>query len=405
LHQKLFNRFKPNVWLIISVSLLNSAALSISLPFLALYLYDKRGVSMTSVGLIMLVTGLCSAAAQLLGGALSDRFGRRPPLLVSIAASAIFYLGMAYLISDSAPILIIAVTYAAVRSALTMAQPVITALLVDLTPKEQLTEAYGLLRVGQNLGWAIGPALGGYLLATVTYGWLFGIAGLTTVFCFLMVFNRFKESLNNPIEKFDIRNVLSVSRNKQFFQFTVISLVLAIVMAQMSGTLSVFTVTRAGLSTEQYGLLLTLNGLMVVFFQYPLARISSGIRAWKVLVVASLLYGVGYLTMAWVGAFIFAIIGMIIVTLGEISNSPTALTVTSNLAPPEARGLYMGFYGLSGTLGLALGPLIGGILLDAFPTNSLYVWGIICIIAVISAAGFYCWGTFYVEKTRKTNID
>ena len=115
---KIFSRFNPGVWLITVVSLLNSAAISISLPFLFLYLYEQRNVSMTDVGIVMLVTGLSSAAAQFFGDALSDRFGRKPPLLISILAGAILYFGMAYLIKVSAPVIYIAVAYPAVRSAL-----------------------------------------------------------------------------------------------------------------------------------------------------------------------------------------------------------------------------------------------------------------------------------------------
>ena len=144
------NRFPSGIWLITFVGFLNSISFSVSLPFLALYLYEQRGVSMAMVGVIMLVSGTISAVAQLFAGAIADRIGRRPLLIMTVSLGIVLYLGMAALIGIDAPVFNIILFYIIVRSALMMQRPAIQAIVVDLTPPGRLAETYGFLRIGGN---------------------------------------------------------------------------------------------------------------------------------------------------------------------------------------------------------------------------------------------------------------
>ncbi|MBI4284456.1 MAG: MFS transporter [Chloroflexi bacterium] len=387
-----FRRFEPGIWVLTAIGFLNVAGFSISVPFLSLYLYQERGLSMTMVGTIMLISGLSSAVTQGFSGALADRFGRRPLLLGTLLVSGLVYASIAVLISAATPIVIIVIVYTVGRSVVMMMRPAITSIVVDLAPKARLTEAFGLLRVGQNLGWAAGPAIGGYLLGLYPYAWLFGFAGFTSAAAFITVFFLMPESLGKGTEKADLRGLLSPAKDRSFLTLTVFNLLLFIVMGQMVSTLSVFAVDRAGLSTAQYGFLLTLNGIIVVLFQYPMSRAVSRMSRATALMLGSIFYGIGYLFMTWAGAYALAIMGMIIITVGEIIFSPVTLAAVGDLAPVKQRGHYMGLYGLSETLGISLGPMLGGVLLDAFPTNALPIWGVITLLAFAAAIGFGFWG-------------
>jgi MFS family permease len=266
----LYHRFEPDVWVIVLIRFLTAIGFSICMPFLALHLHQDRGLPMTLVGIILLAGGLCASVSQALGGALSDRFGRRPILLVAASASVFLYSGLAVLIGMSAPIWAIAVVYTVGRSMLATTHPVISAMVADFAPKERLTEAYGILRIGANIGWAAGPAIGGYLIAFVPYAWLFGIPALMCGIVSVIVFFLVHESSSGADTAVGIRSILPAVNNRAFLVFTLISLLLFVVMGQMGSTLSIFTVDRVGFSTAQYGLLLTLNGLIVIFFQYPM---------------------------------------------------------------------------------------------------------------------------------------
>jgi MFS family permease len=343
------------------------------------------------VGMMLLAAGLCSAVTQALGGALSDRFGRRPILLMATSASIFLYSGLAVLIGISAPVWAIVVAYIAGRSVLTITRPVISAMVADFTSKEKLTEAYGILRIGANIGWAAGPAIGGYLATFLPYGWLFGIAPLTCGIVSLIVFFFVRESSHTVGKRISFRSMLPTTDDRAFLVFVGLSLLTFIVMGQMVGTLSIFTVDRVGFSTAQYGLLLALNGLIVILFQYPVTLALKRLAKSRALVLGSLLYAVGYLSLGWIRQFEWALIAMAIITAGEIIHSPVTLSVIGELSPQDQRGRYMGLFGLSQTVGMAIGPLLGGVLIDAFPLDPELVWAPIASITLLAALGYYWW--------------
>jgi len=347
---------------------------------------------MTMVGIIILVGGLCSAVSQALGGVLSDRFGRRPILLIAALISILLYSGLAVLIGISASVWAIAIAYIAGRSMLTTTRPVISAMVADYTSKEKLTEAYGILRIGANIGWAAGPAIGGYLATFLPYGWLFGIAPLTCGIVSLIIFFFIRESSHGMGRGAGFRSMLAIANDRNFLVFAVISLLLFIVMGQMVSTLSIFTVDMLGFSTAQFGLLLTLNGLIVIFFQYPMTLALKRLAKFRALMLGSLLYAFGYLSLGWITQFEWALVAMAVITGGEIIHAPVSLAVIGELSPQDQRGRYMGLYGLSQTMGMAIGPLLGGVLIDAFPFNPELIWMPIALIAFIAAVGYYYWG-------------
>jgi len=374
-----------------AVQLVMATGFSICIPFLALYLYQDRGLSMTMVGVIILGAGLCSAVTQAFGGALSDRFGRRPVLIMASSISIFLYSGLAVLIGISAPVWAIAIAYVAGRSMLTITRPVISAMVADYTPKEKLMEAYGILRIGANIGWAAGPAIGGYLAAFVPYGWLFGIAALACSVVFLIVFFFIRESSHWVSRSAGFRGMLPPADDRVFLAFIGLSVLLFIVMGQMASTLSIFAVDMVGFSTSQYGLLLTLNGLIVILFQYPMTLALRRLAKFRALILGSLFYVFGYLSLGWITQFGWALGAMAIITTGEIIHAPVTLSVIGELSPPDQRGRYMGSYGLSQTIGIAIGPLLGGVLIDAFPSDMRLVWAPIALIALIAAMGYYWW--------------
>ena len=178
------------------------------------------------------------------------------------------------------------------------------------------------------------------------------------------------------------------AKDKNLLIFTLLCLMVFVVSGQMSSTLSVYTVTYSGFSTSQYGFLLTLNGLIIVVFQYPVTFLLNRLTPYFSLVLGALLYGVGYLTLTWVGAYSLAIGAMVLITAGEIVFAPTTSAIVGEMASKNWRGRYMGFFGLSETMGMALGPLVGGVLLDAFPLQPLIIWGAPAILAAAAAIGF-----------------
>jgi len=392
LRGNVIGKFPRDIWVITAIQLVASAGFSICLPFMPLYLHQERGLVMTLVGVLFLVSGISSSATQMIGGVLADRIGRRQLLLGASVVRLILFSGLAVLIAVAAPVWAILLVFIAGQSAGMMMRPAITAMIADLAPRDRLTETYGMLRVGQNIGWAMGPAVGGYLITFLPYAWLFGIAALSSVITLGLIFLFIRESYTGSTEPVEFRSIFHVAADRTFLTFTVLCLLVFLVMAQLGSTLSIFTVEKMGLSTAQYGMLLTANGIIVVLFQYPVARWAGHLKKARGLVLGSLLYGIGWLSLSWAGDFSWALVSIAIVTAGEIVFTPLTASTVGRLAPPDKRGRYMGFFGLSQSLSMSLAPLVGGVLLDVFPLQPWFIWGSICAIALIAAVGFRQWG-------------
>jgi MFS family permease len=392
LSRDVFGRFPRGVWVIAGTQLFASAGFSICLPFFPLYLHQERGLPMTLVGMLYLISGICSSATQMVGGVLADRFGRRRLILWASMTRLFIYLGLSALVASSAPVWAIIITYISGQAIGMAMRPAIAAMITDLSPPDRLTETYGVLRVGQNVGWAAGPALGGYLITFLPYSWLFAIAAFSSVFTFVFVFFFLGESFHGTGERVPFGSMFSVARDRLFLVFTGLCLLVFVTMGQMGSTLSVFTVDRIGFSTAQYGLLLTTNGIMVVLFQYPVARWAGKLTRARGLAMGSLFYALGYMSLGGVDSFGWAMTAMVIITTGEIVFTPLTLSVVGQLSPRAYRGRYMGFFGLSQSLSMSLAPLAGGILLDAFPQDPWFIWGTIGTVAFVATAGLLWWG-------------
>jgi MFS family permease len=404
LNNKIFKRFPSGVWLMTVVDMFVTIGFSIALPFLALYLHNERGLSMSVVGTIFLISGLCTAGTNMIGGMLSDRFGRRR-LFITITTVSIFaYAALSVLIGISAPIWLIALVYIAARSIIGTINPTVMAIAADLSPKDRLTETYAFIRVGGNVGFALGPALGGYLMTFLSYGWLLSVSALTCLIVALLILFFLRESFAGGGEKVDLRSTLAVAQDRPFLVFIMFSVLLVLSVAHLGSTLSVFSVDRMGFTTAQYGLLLTTNGIMVALTQYPVAYVVNKFSKSNGLILGSMFYAIGYLTLGWVTNYSWAIISMVIITSGEVVFSPISSAVVAESAPPDKRGRYMGFFALSQTIGFSLSPLFGGVLLDVFPTNNIALWGIIASVGLVAAVGFWRWGKMKQKQITESTI-
>lgn len=394
-----FKRFGPGVWAAVGIQGLGFIGFSTSFTYLPLYLYQERGIPMTLVGLLLLTSGVLSAITQVVGGMTADRFGYRRMVILYKSAGLIASAGLAVLIGIEAALWSIIVMAILVPTLDSMAGPSILAIIADVSPKNRMTESYGLLAIAGNIDWAIGPLLGGYLLSFTSYAWLFGIGTLLSALA--LIGFPFLPSTQGKIdsERLSIKSLKSLVSNKTLIIFSLLSLPFFLTMAQWGSTLSVFTVERIGLSPEQYGLLMSISGILIVIFQYPISRRIDWLGTRTALILGSILYAVGFLSLSWVKAFNPAIGPIVIMVAGEMLFVPPAFALIGQISKPEDRGKNMGLYQLFNTLGLSLGPLLGGFLLDKYPESPLFLWGPVSLCSFLAAIGFAVWRGYSDKKT------
>jgi MFS family permease len=389
---------------------LGSTGFSIVIPFLSLYLHGERGVPMTIVGGIFFFGALAGAVGQVLGGELTDRVGRKPVIVGSqLVRSAVFVgLGAAVLVHASI------VWFGLLTSLSALAgrafEPPSGAMVADMASGSARAEYYAVLRIGGNLGWAIGPAIGGFL-AALSYPTLFLIAALVLLAAGVFMAFKVEETSPHrvarsleiqeattllpsstgtaPLGRFGFDELGKALRDGPFVRYCVVSLLLFTVMSQLISTLSVYAVQWAGITKVQLGALYTLNGLMVVFLQFPVVRALAPYRMTTALIVGSILYALGYAMMGFGHSMLILATAMFVVTSGEIVTTPASMNLVANFSTVELRGRYMGVYGLFNSFGWSIGPLIGGVLLDLAARRSMLLWSPIACLTLVAAVGFW----------------
>lgn len=384
--------FGRGVWAVAMMYVIGSTGFATAYTYLSLYLYQERHIPMTLVGVMYLASGISSAVSKIFGGITGDRFGYRKMVVVYSILGFLASAAQAVLIRINAPTWSVVVVWILVPTLGGMAFPSLNAIIANVSPKGRLTEAYGLMTIAGSVGWVIGPLLGGHLLGLFSYGWLVGFgAAMQALGLIGILFVPAESDNNGASETQSLGGLRGLISNKTLIVFSLLNLVFFLTTAQWGSSLSVFTVDRLGFKKEQYGLLLSISALLVVVFQYPVSHRIQSSNLRRVLVLACLTYGAGFLSFAWVKAFLPALAPVAIAITAEMLFIPTALGVVGRISRPEDRGRSMGIYGLCQGLGFSFGPLLGGFLLDKFPETPLLVWGPISLCPVLAAIGFALW--------------
>lgn len=247
--------------------------------------------------------------------------------------------------------------------------------------------AYSVIRVGGNLGFAIGPSIGGFI-SRFSYPLTFFASFLLQVICIFLVI--YLVSSGEERKNVGLTKEISfgeVLKNKNFMLFIAGTFVLSLLMGQLISTLSVYA-KHKGLDNVQIGYLYSINGFMVVFFQMIIIKVVDYLGYKKGLILGSLLYSMGYFYFAFSHNFTNFAIGVIVLTAGEMLAMPLLTTITSAMAPEDKRGLYIGVLGFIEGLSWAVAPFIGGVLIDVFLKTPVLIWGTVASFGVISSLIF-----------------
>ncbi|MFJ2777430.1 MDR family MFS transporter [Kitasatospora sp. NPDC087315] len=353
-------------------------------PFLSLYLTTSRGYPPSYAGLVAALFGLGSSISAVGAGVLTDRIGRRPTLVAAQLGTALFTAVLGFTDGQVA----IAVVVFLVGLCNNATRPATSAIIADIVPPEDRVRAYSLNYWAINIGFGLSAAAAG-LIATHGYLTLFLLDALSTLICAVVIFIRIPETRPaEPVGRPDEPRIGlgTVFRDTRFMTVVALNLLLALVAQQGSTTLAV-DMGLAGITSVQYGLVIGLNGLLIVLLQIPLTRWMEGRDRTALLVASALFIGWGFgLTAlagssAWFYAFTVAVW-----TIGEILNAPTMMGLIAELSPTHARGRYQGVYSLSWSLASFLGPAVGGVLLEW--VGSTAVWGSCAVCGTVAAAGY-----------------
>ncbi|MHB2026067.1 MAG: MFS transporter [Elusimicrobiota bacterium] len=347
------------LWLILLCRVLISVGYSIAFPYFAVYLSRDRAFDLRLIGLVMGLSLVVSAIAQILGGLAADRLGRRRVMMGGMAARSLCILAMAISIEARAGLSTLMALHWLGSFAAGFFDSAADAWTADWFDEKARLKAFSWIRTGGNLGWALGPVLGGLGMGKGYAGLFFWTAGIYAG-CLVLLRTWLDESPHHPRRDLPAAQMLAHFLDRKLLILGLGTLLIGTVMSQLITPLSIYAVDFMGMSAAKLGFLFSINGAVVVLFQIPLAHWGQGKKLSVFLWGGSIFYALGYGYLSLAAGFGFAAAAVAGVTLGEIAVSPAMNAVAANLAGEETKGAYLGFVRFARQMGWAIGPVIGG---------------------------------------------
>lgn len=378
-----------------------AAGYAISFPFLAIYLNSQRGMPMSWVGAFLAGSMLVASAAQFVGGEVSDAVGRRKVMVFSLGMRALLIAVIAWAVYARLPLWVIFVVHPVSLFIGSFFDPAARSWVADYTQPAGRMKAYGFLRMGMNAGWAVGPALGGFL-AGGSYSVMFFVTASVTALCAVIVSFTVRDFPGLAKGSLTLPSLSGASlalKHRGFLRFCLIAFTMSAVVSQLVVSTSLYSKAYLGMAEKEIGLLFSINGLMVVFLQYFVTRLMEGRRITRGLAAGALCYAVGYLSFGYAPSFFFAAAGMAVVTIGELMVAPGMQALGANFAPPSEKGRFLGVQGVFQQVGRSTGIFIGsnaiGLISPVFREGP---WFIIAALALAACAGFVSVGRMLTRE-------
>ncbi|KKI54652.1 MAG: MFS transporter [Staphylococcus equorum] len=357
-------------WLVIGMAL-NITGSSFLWPLNTIYMNEQLDKSLTMAGFVLMINSFGMVIGNLLGGNLFDKLGGYPTIMIGTVICLIsttllnFFHGWPWY----------AVWLVALGFGGGMIIPAIYALAGAAWPQGG-RQTFNAIYLAQNLGVAIGAASGGFV-AELSFNYIF-IANLLMYVAFAVVaITQFNIKLDVKVKSNDTMSLLSKQNRVQFTALSLLCVMFSIcwiAYIQWESTIASFT-QEINMSMSQYSLLWTVNGIMILVAQpliMPVIRLLKGNLKYQMLVGISI-FIVSFLVTSFAEQFSVFMIGMIILTLGEMFVWPAVPTIANQLAPKGKEGAFQGYVNSAATVGKAFGPLIGGVLVDTLNMQAMFL--------------------------------
>lgn len=385
-------------WLMVAGMMISNAGGSLVWPYLLIFASSRLGLPLAAVGSLITIQAASGMLASFVAGTLADRLGRKLVMTVSLASNGLIYL----VLLGAHGYLEFAVLLALFGMSNPLYQVGADAMLADMIPSEQRTQAYAINRIASNAGFALGPAIGGFLAAT-SYSLAFygASAGFLTYAVLITVLAR--ETLpgrrgtgapaSSPIVAAGHRGrgYGIVLRDRRFVLFAALLSLGLVAPTSVWILLAVYAKTNFGLPEYLYGWIPTVNAIMCVVVQYPVTLVTRRFPALPVITVGMVIYAVGAGSVALMTSFPGFLASMVVLTFGELVVVPVASKYVADLAPSDLRGRYMSVYWLGWAASRATAPLVGGFLNDH--VAPIAIWYGAFTIGLVSAAGLALFAT------------
>lgn len=392
-------KYPRAVWLLIIGMLLNMVGSSFLWPFNTIYIHDILGKSLAAAGFALMLNSGAGVIGNMAGGLLFDKLGGYKSILAGIFITVSSAIGLLFFHTFTAYVFFL--TIMGFGSGIIF--PAMYAM-VGTAWKEGGRRAFNALYVTQNLGVAIGTALGGIVAAGNINHIFVANTFLYVVFFILVIFGYgcFKQTeVQVKVKKAKEKLVLTPSLRALLIVCVAYALCW-FAYVQWQGPIASY-IQSFDVSIQQYSFLWTVNGALIVLAQPVLSRV---LHLSRMTIKTQIVVGIGimassFVLISGVEAFQWFLAGMVIMTIGEIFVYPAIPTIANMLAPADKVGIYQGIVNAAATGGRMFAPFLGGLITDYLGINALFIFLLVMFALGIVFALVYDRGIQVVEEEEK----
>lgn len=373
-----FKGLSQEVWWLALITLINRAGTMV-IPFLSLYLTKSLNFTLSEVGWIMSAFGLGSVIGSWIGGRLTDKIGYYKVMVFSLITTGILFIALQFLTTFSSFCLGIFL----VMLVADMFRPAMFVALSAYSKPENKTRSVTLIRLAINLGFSAGPAIGGIIITTLSYGGLFWVDGITCMLATLVLINVLNPKKSKMLDTIKTEHPKSAYQDKVFLIFLLAMVLFGVVFLQYFSTMPLYYKDVHYLTELEIGVLLGMNGFIIFAFEMPLIKWLENTTFTKpgLMLFGAILTGLSFLILnlsSWAGILV---IGMLLMTFGEMIAFPFSNAFAMDRAKKGNQGEYMALYSISFSIAHIFGHNAGMRMVDRLGFD--YTWYIVTFLAAL----------------------
>ncbi|MDM1406200.1 MFS transporter [Myroides sp. DF42-4-2] len=376
-------------WMLAIVMLINRAG-SMVFPFLGVYMSKELHFKDEQTGYVLACYGIGSMIGSTIGGWITDKIGNYKLQYLSLLGS----IPMFILLPHFTSVVSLAIMILVQSTVSEMFRPANSVAITKYARPENITRAFSLNRMAVNLGFSIGPAMGG-MLAAISYSLLFYINAGAAFFAAVVFIYFFKGRKENPKPTVSVEDdkdiTLGTSGTKRqspykdglFLFYSFFCTLYSIAFLQLFSTLPIFYEKVGGLNEFQIGLVLGYSGLLIFLTEMLLVHLAERhLTTQKTIFYGALVAPFAFLIFLLDYSIVSIVLSITLLSVSEMLIFPYTSTVTAMRADDNSKGSYMGVNGLTFAVGFIISPVLGTKLVSYFSYDVLWiVMGSIFLIA------------------------
>jgi MFS family permease len=397
----------PKEVYVIFISRIVNAMGCFVMPLLTIILTEKIGLSKEATGLYITITGFLFVPTSAIGGKLADTIGRKKIIVIFNFLAAVLYIICGFM----PPTVNMVYVLMAASACMSFAGPAHDSLIADLTTPENRTSAYALTYMGWNIGFAVGPAIGGMLYKKNLLSFLFIGDAVTALLSLSLIALFIKETIyktkeeitdkNRKLEKREEGSVFSVLLKRPILiYFALICFGYNFTYSQWGFMLPMHSVENFGKAGAQYyGLMASTNGMVVMFFTPLIVKLTEKVNIIRKMVCGGILYAVGFGMLGFLNSLPFFFVSVFIFTLGEIVMSIATTPFIANHTPASHRGRMNAVIPMILGAGYTLGPMSMGKILSYISIET--GWIALGLFTLVTSGFMYMLEKYDDRKNRE----